>query len=154
MCMCVCVCVYMYVYIIYIYTCVCMCVYMYIYVYYICIHIYIYIICIYVYVCVCVYIYIFILTNFNCIYWLLILTFLIKNVFRQNFLRGRIQSPVGHLGWSFLHTGLSGWLFFRKGRCLGFSGDSEYDSGLTNDFLLSFFIPWNVPFKSACKYLW
>ena len=132
-----CVCMYIHMYVcVYVYVCMyaymCMCIYIYICIYiymyvYVCVCIYIYI---YMYVCVCVcvcvyvyvYIYIYILTNFNCIYWLLILTFLIKNVFRQNFLRGHIQSPVGHLGWSFLHTGLSGWLFFRKGRCLGFFG--------------------------------
>ena len=62
----------------------------------------------YIYICIYICIYIYILTNFNCIYRLLILTILKKNVFRQNFLRGRIQRPVGHLGWSFLHTGLSG----------------------------------------------
>ena len=123
-CICVCVCVYIYVCI---YICVCVRMCMCICVYILCVYLYIYIyICIYMYVyicmCVCMCVYIYILTNFNCIYWLLILTFLIKNVFRQNFLRGRIQSPVGHLGWSFLHTGLSGWLFFRKGRCLGFFG--------------------------------
>ena len=108
MCMCVYVCMYIYIYVcIYICVCVCVCVYICVYIMYIYIYIYIY-----MYVCVCVYIYIYILTNCNCIYWLLILTFLIKNVFRQNFLRGRIQSPVRHLGWSFLHVGLSGWLVF------------------------------------------
>ena len=44
--------------------------------------------------------------------------------------------------------------FLEKGTVWDFSGGSEYDSGLTNDFLLFFFIPWNVPFKSACKYFW
>ena len=67
-------------------------------------------VCVYVYVSMCayIYIYIYIITNFNCIYQLLSLTILKKNVFRQNFLGRRIQSPVGHLGWGFLHTGLSG----------------------------------------------
>ena len=27
-------------------------------------------------------------------------------------------------------------------------------NGLTNDVLFFFFIPWNVPFKSICIYLW
>ena len=44
--------------------------------------------------------------------------------------------------------------FLERGAVWDFSGGSEYDSGLTNDFLLFFFIAWNVPFKSACKYLW
>ena len=123
--MCVCMYIHMYVYV-----CMCVCVYVYICIcvyvcMYVCIYMYVYIyVCIYLRVCVCVYIYIYIyiLTNFNCIYRLLISTILIKNVYRQNFLRGHIQSPVGHLGWSFLHTGLSSWLFFRKGCCLGFFG--------------------------------
>ena len=44
--------------------------------------------------------------------------------------------------------------FLETGAVWDFSGGSEYDSGLTNDFLLFFFIPWNVPFKSAGKCLW
>ena len=44
--------------------------------------------------------------------------------------------------------------FLERGAVWDFSGGSEYDSGLTNDFLLFFFIPWNVSFNSACKYLW
>ena len=57
----------------------------------------------------CMYMYIYILTNFNYIYWLLILTILIKNVFRQ-FFTWVYSEPGrhGHLGWSFLHTGLNG----------------------------------------------
>ena len=129
MCMCMYVCMYVYTYVcVCVYVCMCVCVYMYMCIcMYVCMYIYVCIyICVYISACMCVcvyiYIYIYILTNFNCIYRLLISTILIKNVYRQNFLRGHIQSPVGHLGWSFLHTGLSSWLFFRKGRCLGFFG--------------------------------
>ena len=131
MCMCMYVCMYVYTYVcVCVYVCMCVCVYMYMCIcMYVCMYVCIYI-CMYIYICVyisacmcvCVYIYIYILTNFNCIYRLLISTILIKNVYRQNFLRGHIQSPVGHLGWSFLHTGLSSWLFFRKGHCLVFLG--------------------------------
>ena len=149
----------------YVYVCVSMYIHMYVYVF-MCIYVYVYMyVCMYMYMYIYIYIYvrvyisvriyIYILTNFNCVYWLLISTILIKNVYRQNFLWGHIQSTVGHLGWSFLHTGLSGWLFVRKRHCLlFFGGGSEYDSGLTNYFLLFLFIPWNVPFKFACKYLW
>ena len=131
MCMCMYVCMYVYTYVcVCVYVCMCVCVYMYMCIcMYVCMYVYIYV-CIYIHVCiylrvcvcVCIYIYIYILTNFNCIYRLLISTILIKNVYRQNFLRGHIQSPVEHLGWSFLHTGLSSWLFFRKGHCLVFLG--------------------------------
>ena len=122
--MCVCMYIHMYVYVcmcvcVYVYICICVYVCMYVCMYvciYICMYIYM---CVYICVYVCVYIYIHILTNFNCIYRLLISTILIKNVYRQNFLWGHIQSPVGHLGWSFLHTGLSSWLFFRIGALSG-----------------------------------
>ena len=133
----------------------CVCVWMCVYVY----------MCIYLCACICmfvgvyVYIYTFVLTSFSCIYWFLILTISTKKVFRQNFWRGRIQSPVGHLAWSFLQTGLSGLLFFRKGCCLELLGRvlnttlvrllwSEYD------FLFFFFISWNIQLWSASKYLW
>ena len=45
-------------------------------------------------------------------------------------------------------------VLLERGAVWDFSGGSECDFGLTNDFLLFFFIPWNFPFKSACKYLW
>ena len=68
------------------YICVYMCVYVYVSVY---MYVYIYMLYIYVkYICyiyIYTHIYMYILTNFRGIYLLLILTVLIKNVFRQNF---------------------------------------------------------------------
>ena len=46
------------------------------------------------------------------------------------------------------------YCFLERGAVWNFQGGSEYDSGLTNDFLFFFFMSWNVSLWSACKYLW
>ena len=53
--------------------------------------------------------------------------------------------------------GFEGLIFFlERGAVWDSSGGFEYNSGLSNGFLFFFFffIPWNVLFKSACKYFW
>ena len=71
-------------------VCICMCVYVCLDV--VCMYIYMYVyICIYIYLYIYIF-FIYILTNFSCIYWLLILTTSIKKVFRQ-FLTGAYSGP-------------------------------------------------------------
>ena len=73
----------------------------------------------------------------------------------KNFLIGVYSEPSRASRMELSAYGFEWLIVFQKGMLSGiFSGGSEYNSGLTNDFLFLFFIPQNVSFKSACKYLW
>ena len=78
-----------------------------------------------------------------------------KKCFQTEFFTGAYSEPGRTSRMELSAYGFEWFIgFLERSAVWDFSGGSEYDSGLTNDFLLSFFIPWNVPFKSTCEYLW